>query len=138
MKISTKGRYALRIMIALAQYDGADYVSAKEISKKEGITLKYVEQIISLLNKAGFLNSLRGNCGGYKLKKKPSQYSAGEILRAAEGSLAPVACLLDKPNKCPRSKSCTTLKFWQGLNNVVAKYVDGVTLADFLKGKNKI
>jgi len=135
MKVSTKGRYALRIMLTLAQYDGDEYISVKEISQKQEITIKYIEQIISQLNKAGFLTSLRGNFGGYKLKKKPEEYTAGEILRAVEGSLAPVACLLDNPNQCKRSKKCLTLKFWKGLDKVIGDYVDNITLADLLPNK---
>ncbi|MCL2144408.1 MAG: Rrf2 family transcriptional regulator [Endomicrobia bacterium] len=135
MKVSTKGRYALRIMLAIAQYDNDEYVPVKEISQAQEITMKYMEQIISQLKRAGFLKSLRGNAGGYKLTKPAEKYSVGEILRAVEGSLAPITCLDDTPNQCKRSKKCLTLKFWTGLNDVISDYVNNVSLADLLPKK---
>ena len=128
--ISTKGRYALRVMIDIAVYSNGNYISLKDVSARQEISVKYLEQVISLLNKAGFLHSLRGNNGGYKLAKEPSSYTAGDILRAAEGSLAPIACLQDEQNRCSRRDQCTTLSFWEQYYRVITDYVDGVTLQD--------
>lgn len=132
MKISTKGRYALRVMIDLAQHDDGTPIPLKEISERQGVTLKYMEQIMPLLTKAGYVRGFRGNNGGYLLAREPQDYRVGDILRTMEGSLAPIACLDDVPNRCARQESCTTLKFWEGLNDVVNQYVDGVTLAELL------
>ena len=128
--ISTKGRYALRVMIDLALYSNGTYITLKDISARQEISVKYLEQVISLLNKAGFLHSLRGNNGGYRLSRKPEEYTAGEILRAAEGSLAPIACLQDSPNQCSRSRPCTTLSFWEKYYQIITDYVDGITLQE--------
>lgn len=132
MKISTKGRYALRIMIHLAKHDIGDYISLKDISEKEDISIKYLENIIAKLCKNGLVVSLRGACGGYKLAKKTNQYTAGEIIRAAEGSIAPIACLEDEINLCPRNKQCETIKFWEGLYDVMNDYIDNFTLEKFI------
>ncbi len=134
MKISTKGRYALRVMIDLAGRQEGAVISLRDISQRQGITLKYLEQIIPLLSRAGLLKSVRGSNGGYRLTRSVSAYTAGEILRAVEGSLVPVACLEDDPNLCPRCDDCKTLPFWQGLSKVIDNYVDGVTLEDLLHG----
>lgn len=133
MKISTKGRYALRVMIDLAGHDPGAVVSLRDISQRQGITLKYLEQIIPLLSRAGLLKSVRGSSGGYRLTRPAAEYTAGEILRAVEGSLVPVACLEDKPNQCPRCHVCKTLPFWQGLEKVIGDYVDSVTLASMVQ-----
>ena len=102
MKISTKGRYALRIMTDLAIHDNGEYIRLKDISERQNVTLKYMEQIMPLLTRAGYVKSYRGNNGGYMLARKPEEYTAGEILRTTEGSLAPIACIEDTPNRCPR------------------------------------
>ena len=128
MMISTKGRYALRVMIDLAMYGEGDFITLKEISARQEISVKYLEQVIALLNRAGFLRSLRGNNGGYRLAKKPAEYTAGEILRAAEGTLAPIACLSNDPNECHRQEQCTTLPFWKEYYRIITEYVDGITL----------
>lgn len=130
MKISTRGRYALVIMINLAKnYEDNSYLSLKDISKKENISLKYLEKIISLLNKAEFLETSRGVSGGYKLKKKPSEYKIGDILRASEGDMAPIDCL----NKyCKKKNKCKTFSFWEGLYDEINNYIDDKTLQDFL------
>ena len=133
MKISTKGRYALRTMLDLALYDQGALIPLKEISKRQGITLKYLEQVMNLLSKAGYVRSVRGAGGGYRLAKQPSEYTIGDILRVAEGSLAPVACLEDEVNQCPRNMECMTLVFWEGLADAINAYVDGITLEDLLK-----
>ncbi|MDD5887055.1 MAG: Rrf2 family transcriptional regulator [Oscillospiraceae bacterium] len=132
MMISTKGRYALRVMIDLATYSNGEYITLKAISKREGISVKYLEQVISLLNHAGFLNSLRGNNGGYKLAKSPESITAGDILRAAEGSLAPIACLKEEPYGCERSATCSTIDFWKGYYKVILNYVDSITLQNLV------
>ena len=132
MKISTKGRYALRLMIDLAKnYDGK-YITLKEVSKRQDISIKYLEQITTQLCKVGYLNSVRGPKGGYKLAKEPREYTAGDILRVTEGSLAPIACLEAEENSCSRNGSCATLPFWKGLYNVIENYVNNVTLEDLL------
>ena len=138
MRESTKGRYALRIMIDLAEHNNGEYIPLKDISARQGITIKYMEQIIPQLNKAGYLKSLRGNGGGYKLAKSPDKYVVGDILRTMEGPLAPVACLDGEENECIRCDSCVTIRFWSGLKNVVDQYVDSFTLADFLSGDDYV
>ena len=130
MKISTKGRYALRLMIDLAQYNTGEYITLKDISRRQDISIKYLEQIVSLLSKAGLLNSVRGPQGGYKLRKLAKEYTVGDILRVTEGSLAPVACLDTVEADCNRLVACVTREFWQGLEQVVNNYVDSITLAD--------
>ena len=134
MKISTKGRYALRVMVDLAAHaDESEYIRLKDISQRQGITLKYLEQIMPLLTRAGYVRSYRGNNGGYRLAMDPKEYTVGDVLRTTEGSIAPIACLDDEPNQCERASQCTTLPFWEGLWNVIREYVDGVTVADLLE-----
>ena len=137
MKVSTKGRYALRIMIDLAEHNTGEYIRLKDISKRQGITLKYMEQIMPILTKIkGYVKELFvENNGGYMLAKKPEEYTAGEILRAAEGSLAPVSCIEDEPNACGHYEQCRTVKFWEGLWDVIIEYTDRFTLADLMKMK---
>ncbi len=130
MKISSKGRYALRMMIEIAQSGANERVSIKDISEKQDISIKYLEQIVTYLTKSGLLISTRGPKGGYSLTKPPEQYTAGEILRAIEGNLAPVACLDTDINQCERFGICPTIGFWEGLYKVINNYVDSVTLAD--------
>ncbi|MCQ2508044.1 MAG: Rrf2 family transcriptional regulator [Dorea sp.] len=132
MKISTKGRYAIRIMLDLANYNNGDYIRLKDISERQGITIKYMEQIMPLLTRAGYVRSYRGNNGGYMLAKQPKEYTMGDILRVTEGNLAPIACLDDDVNHCMRSDQCQTLPFWTGLWKVINDYVDSVTLQDLL------
>lgn len=131
MKISTKGRYALRVMIDLAVNDKGDYVSLKDISNRQEVSLKYLEQIMAMLNKAGYVKSTRGNNGGYRLAKSPEEYKVGDILRKTEGDLAPIACV--NGEECGKRENCKTFKFWQGLDNVINEYVDSKTLADLIK-----
>ena len=132
MKISTKGRYALRVMIDLAIHDNGKYISLKEISERQEISNKYLEQIIALLNKAGYLDTARGNTGGYKLSKKPQEYIVGDILRATEGDLAPIYCLTED-GECNKQKKCKTYSFWKGLDDVINEYIDSKTLKDLIK-----
>lgn len=133
MKISTKGRYALRLMLDLAVYDTGEPVRIRDVAARQEISEKYLEQIISILNKAGFVKSIRGPLGGYHLMKDPSQYTVGMILRLTEGSLAPVACLDDEVNVCGRQDGCITLRLWKMLDKAVSDVVDRVTLADLLE-----
>ena len=136
MKISTKGRYALRLMIDLAQHDAAGYIPLRDISKRQEVSAKYLEQIVVQLSRAGLVTSTRGAQGGYQLARHPSEYTVGEILRITEGSLAPVAWLADGPVECPRAEDCITLGFWRGLYDVVNQYVDSVTLEELVnRGK---
>ena len=135
MMISTKGRYALRIMADLAVHDNGEYIRLRDIAQRQSITLKYMEQIMPLLTKAGYVKSYRGNSGGYMLTRKPENYTAGEILRTTEGSLSPIACIEDTPNRCPRSEHCMTLSFWEGMWNVINEYVDNITLADLIENE---
>lgn len=130
MKISTKGRYALRLMIDLTQHNTDSYIALKEVAIRQNISIKYLEQIITVLCKAGFIKSLRGSQGGYKLAKSPKEYKIGDILRAIEGDLVPVACLQDEVNQCERCDKCETIDFWKGLYDVINKYTDSVTLYD--------
>ena len=133
MKVSTKGRYALRIMLDLALHNNGDLVPLKDIAKRQDITLKYMEQIISPLARAGFVVSLRGASGGYRLARSPKDYTCGDILRVLEGALVPTGCL-EQPgmNDCPRAETCPTLTFWSGLAKVINDYVDSVTLQDLM------
>ncbi len=132
MKISTKGRYALRLMVDMAEHNTGEFISLKDIAERQEISAKYLEQITGQLCKAGFIKSCRGSQGGYKLSRPPEEYRVGSILRLIEGNLAPVACLEDNSNQCLRESLCPTIEFWLGLHNVINEYVDGVTLADLI------
>lgn len=132
MKISTKGRYALRMMLDLAEHQKDGFVALKDIAERQYISKKYLEQIVPILNKADVLRTTRGFQGGYRLAKSPDSYTVGEILRLTEGSLAPVACLEHDPIECSRSIGCATLPVWQGLYRVINEYLDGITLQDIL------
>lgn len=134
MKISTKGRYALRVMIDLATNGNGEYITLKDIAQRQNITIKYLEQIVAGLNKAGYLQSMRGTSGGHRLAKDPSEYNVGEILRTMEGTLNPVECSAGPDGlNCPLSGSCHTIEFWKGLDDTINKYVDSFTLADLLE-----
>lgn len=130
MKISTKGRYAIRVMIDLAEHNTGEFIPLMDIAKRQEISEKYLESIVVVLSKNGFLISLRGKGGGYKLAKQPEQYTIGSILKLTENSLAPVACLDTKPNTCARAMECNTLKMWEGLDKVIDEYLEGITIAD--------
>ncbi len=132
MKISTKGRYALRLMLDLAEHQNDGFIALKDIAERQGISKKYLEQIIPMLNTPELLRTNRGFQGGYQLAQSPEKYTVGMILRLTEGSLAPVACLAQEPNICERSDSCTTLYVWEGLYKVITDYLDGITLQDIL------
>ena len=132
MKISTKGRYALRMLLDLAEHQNDGFIALKDIAERQGISKKYLEQIIPVLNRSDVLNANRGYQGGYKLAKSPDKYTVGAILRLTEGSIAPVACLDHEPVDCPRREDCITLPLWKGLNTVITDYLDSVTLQDLL------
>ena len=133
MLISTKGRYALRVMIDLAEHQTDEFISLKGIAERQEISEKYLESIIRMLVKARVLESLRGKGGGYRLKKSPEQYTVGSILRLTEESLAPVSCLEQDAEACPRLGKCRTLSLWQGLDKVINEYLDSVTIADLME-----
>ena len=130
MRISTKGRYALRMLVDLAEHRQTGFVSLKEIAARQGISRKYLEQIIQIFNRTDVLRVNRGAQGGYMLAKPADQYTVGEILRMTEGSLAPVDCV--ERDDCPRSGVCPTLPVWRGLSRVVNEYLDGITLQDLV------
>ena len=132
MKISTKGRYALRLMIDVAIHQKEGYVALRDAAQRQGISVKYLEQIAGMLSKAGMLLSGRGPQGGYRLAKAPESSTVGSILRLTEGDLAPVACLEGEENRCERSDACAALDFWTGLYAAVNAYVDRFTLADLV------
>ncbi len=133
MKISTRGRYALRLMLDLAMAKEGELVTIKSIAARQEISNKYLEQIISVLSRAGFVKSTRGSQGGYRLAKAPADYTVGMILRTIEGSLAPVACMEDETNQCPRADKCVTLDIWKQIDNAISSVVDHVTLDDLVK-----
>lgn len=132
MKISTKGRYALRMMLDLAEHQNDSFIALKDIAQRQNISKKYLEQIVTILNRSDILNTTRGFQGGYKLSKAPDKYTVGEILRYTEGSLAPVACLENEPVQCDRRGECAMLPVWKGLNKVICDYLDNITLQDIL------
>ena len=136
MKISTKGRYALRMMLDLARHRGGGFIALKDIAQRQNISKKYLEQIVPLMNKADILKTNRGYQGGYKLAREPHEYTVGEILRVTEGSLAPVACLATDENTCENCMDCVTLEIWQCVLDAVNKVVDSITL-QYLVDKQK-
>ena len=133
MLISTKGRYALRVMIDLAEHQAEGFIPLKVIAERQEISEKYLESIIKLLVRAKLLNGVRGKGGGYKLTKAPEQYTVGNILRLTEDSMAPVSCLEQGADACPRIAECRTLPLWQGLNKVISDYLDNITIADLMR-----
>ncbi|MBQ9647160.1 MAG: Rrf2 family transcriptional regulator [Oscillospiraceae bacterium] len=136
MMISTRGRYALRMMLDLAEYQGEGYVALKDVARRQEISKKYLEQIIPILNRAELLQTTRGYQGGYRLARKPVDYTLGDILRATEGSLAPVSCLEGDVNLCTKQADCATLPIWAGLDKVINEYLDSITLQDVLDEQN--
>ena len=137
MRVSTKGRYALRMMIEFG-LNPDQCTKISQVAARQGISDKYLEQIVSLLHKAGYVRSIRGAQGGYMLTRKPEEYTVGMILRAAEGSLAPVSCLEHTPNPCERCSACDTLPVWEGLNRVIMDYLDGITIQTILDQKHEL
>ncbi|HJC09498.1 MAG TPA: Rrf2 family transcriptional regulator [Candidatus Blautia merdigallinarum] len=137
MKISTKGRYALRLMLDIAAHDSGEPVRIKDIASRQEISAKYLEQIVAILSKAGYVKSIRGPQGGYRLTRKPEEYPLGDILRLTEGSLAPVECLEGETNQCPRAGDCITLLFWKKLDKAIREVTEGYTLEDLLTWQNQ-
>ncbi|MCR5625925.1 MAG: Rrf2 family transcriptional regulator [Lachnospiraceae bacterium] len=133
MRISTKGRYAVSVMLDLALHNDGEYVKVKEISSRQQISEKYLEQIIAILNKAGYVKSLRGAKGGYMIADSPEKYTIGMILRLTEGSMAPVACLEEGAEECKRSGVCETVSIWKTLTDAINEVVDNITIADLVK-----
>ena len=131
MIVSTKGRYALRVMIDLAEHQSDKYVPLKEVAARQEISEKYLENILKVLVQNGFLEGLRGKGGGYRLSRELKDYSVGEIVRLTEGSLAPVSCL-EGENTCPRADKCLSLPVWEKLDTLINDYLDSVSLADLL------
>ena len=135
MMVSTKGRYALRVMIDLAMHSDGGRVSLSDISKRQKISLKYLENITSILVKAGYVDGTRGRGGGYVLTKPTAEYSVSEILKLTEGTLAPVACLGTDHNECMMASECITLPMWTRLDSLIEGYLGSVTLADLIEGR---
>lgn len=133
MMISTKGRYALRVMIDLAEQQRAEYVPLKEIAARQEISQKYLESIMVILSKNNFIEALHGKGGGYRLNREPEDYKIGDILRLTEGTLAPVACLGEEAKPCDKTAECRTLPIWENLYKVISDYLDSVTLADIIR-----
>ena len=133
MIVSTKGRYALRVMLCLAQREADAYIPLKEIAEAEEISQKYLESIMTILSKAGFLDAVHGKGGGYRLNRKPEEYTVGAILKHTEGSLAPVSCTTQGAAACSRSTCCQTLPMWERLEKLINDFFEGITLADLLR-----
>lgn len=133
MIVSTRGRYALRVLVEMAEHSSDERIPLKEISEKQGISQKYMESIMTLLSKNGFVDAIHGKGGGYKLNRKPEEYRIGDILRLTEGTLAPVACLEKNADQCPKQNVCRTVGMWQKLNELIETYLDSVTIADLMK-----
>ena len=136
MMVSTKGRYALRVMIDLAEHQTDGYLPLKEIAERQGISEKYLESILKVLVQNKLLTGLRGKGGGYRLTRAPEEYTVGSILRLTEGSLVPVACLESEPVSCPRVAECRTLPMWRKLDKLVSDFFDGITLADLMASED--
>ena len=132
MIVSTKGRYALRVMLCFAQRGGDEYIPLKEIAAAESISQKYLESIMTILSKAGFVDAVHGKGGGYRLNRKPEDYTVGSILKLTEGSLAPVSCTSQGASACSRSTCCQTLPMWERLEKMIDEFFEGITLADLL------
>ena len=133
MIVSTKGRYALRVMLCLAQREEGAFIPLKEIAEGEEISQKYLESIMTILSKAGFLDAVHGKGGGYRLNRKPEEYTVGSILRLTEGSLAPVSCTTQGAAACSRSTCCEAMPMWERLEQMIDDFFEGITLADLLK-----
>ena len=133
--ISTKGRYALRLMLDLAEHRNGGYIPMKEVAERQDVSLKYLERIVPLLTKSGFIEGLHGKGGGYRLCRSPDEYTVGEILRAAEGDLAPVSCLEEGAAPCPRAPYCKTLSMWKKYYELTNEYFGGITLESLLQSE---
>ena len=134
MLVSTRGRYAIRVMIDLAEHMNGKYIPMKEIVDRQDVSLKYMTKIMQALTKSGMLDGQHGKGGGYKLNRDPEEYRVGDILRLTEGTLAPVACLDETDCKCDRSFECRTRPMWNELDKLISEYLDGITIADLMEG----
>lgn len=135
MIISTKGRYALRVMIDLAEQQKTEYIPLKEIVARQGISQKYLESIMTVLSKNHYIEALHGKGGGYRLNREPEDYKVGELLRLIEGTLAPVTCLQCGAPPCERASECRTLPMWAHLDKIISEYLDSVSLADLIRNE---
>ena len=133
MMISTRGRYALRVLIDLAEHGGGSYIPMKEVADRQDISLKYLERILPLLVKSGYVEGVHGKGGGYRLKKEPDNIRVGDVLRLTEGELAPVACLAKDADVCERAHECRTLDMWQRFYKLTNDFFDGITVADLMR-----
>ena len=133
MLISTRGRYALRVLLDLAEHRNDGYIAMKKVAERQGLSLKYIEKIMPVLSKNNYVDGIHGKGGGYRLVREPGEYKVGDILRRAEGDLAPVSCLSCNAEKCERAETCPTLPMWTEFHNMVNNYFDGITLADLMK-----
>ena len=133
MLVSTRGRYALRVLIDLAEHQAEGYLAMKSVAERQGISLKYLERILPVLAKNGLIEGIQGKGGGYRLTQAPEDYRVGDILRLTEGDLAPVACLECGAAPCDRVDSCRTHSMWQEFNRITKTYFDGITLADLMQ-----
>lgn len=138
MLISSKGRYALRVMLDLAENSKGEFIPLKDITERQNISKKYLESIMVILSKAGFVQAMHGKGGGYKLSKTATEYKVGDILRLTEGTLAPVMCLEENAKPCERADVCKTLPLWTGLNRVICDYLDDISLEDVLQKSEKL
>ena len=134
MIVSTKGRYALRVMVYFVLHGSEEYIPLKEIAEAEGISQKYLESIMTTLSKGGFVDAVHGKGGGYRLNRKPEEYTVGSILKLTEGSLAPVSCTAQGPAACSRSSCCHALPMWEKLDKMIDTFFEGITLKDLLEG----
>ena len=133
MIVSTKGRYALRVMVSFAQRGGEEYIPLKEIAEAEGISQKYLESIMTTLSKAGFVDAVHGKGGGYRLNRKPEEYTVGSSLKLTEGGLTAVSCTSQGASACSRAECCNALPMWEKLDKMINDFFDGITIADLLK-----
>lgn len=138
MIVSTKGRYALRVMVCFAKRHNGEYIPLKEIAEAEGISQKYLESIMTVLSKAGFVDAVHGKGGGYRLNRRPEDYTVGSILKLTEGGLATVSCTTQGPSACSRSSCCNTLPMWEKLDQMIDEFFEGITLQDLLDGNETL
>lgn len=133
MRVSTKGRYALRVMVDLAEHNTGEFIPLKDIAERQELSQKYLESIVVVLSKAKFVTGQHGKGGGYKLNRAPGEYSVGSILKLTEGTLSPVVCLDGEENTCCRASECRTLPMWKELDHLIENYLNGITVADLIK-----
>lgn len=138
MLVSTRGRYALRVMIDLAEHCGGEYVPMKAVAERQKLSLKYIERIMPVLAKNKLVEGVHGKGGGYRLTRNPTKYKIGEILRLTEGDLAPVSCLECNAEQCDRAAECKTLPMWKSFHDMANKFFDSITLEDLIKGNLNI